>query len=210
MQEASAVPPAFIAGSTATGSSASTTVTVPAGTLTGHVMDAVAVVDSGTVTTPSGWTKVFGPITSSFNNSYWFTRTADAADAAGAPTNTKTYAFAHTASTFRVVLITTSNIIETPDASASGAGGTSTTHITPTVTTTQAGDWVMRAVSADANTVTYTWPTSTELFDSGGTSGISVAALIQSAAGAAGTETATSSGSTGNGSVGMTVAHKHS
>jgi myo-inositol-hexaphosphate 3-phosphohydrolase/alpha-tubulin suppressor-like RCC1 family protein len=143
------VPVSFVAASSADGNSATGRVTVPSSVAQGDTLVLFASTGSGSIATPPGWTSV-GSRTASPLVTSMFTRTASAGDAGA----TVTVSFPSLSKYGLVVAAYRGLDTDSPVAGLeSAAGGSGTTRVTPTLSTSDPA-WVVSYWTDRSSSVT--------------------------------------------------------
>lgn len=187
----------------------------PTGTVDGDVM--VAVIGArGTTsglscTPPAGWTLILQQDRATTGRLYTYWKAASSEGAS----YTFTIAGSTTQHTGGIIAISGANTTAPIDASASdNPGASSSSHVCPSVTTTQADTLVVRAamMAVAGTTGSYTWASATERFDVTATDGTTACQVTTAAteafptAGATGTRTATASTNTSTATASIAIA----
>lgn len=179
---------------TSTGGAA-TVVSYPAGVASGDLLLLQMIVPvSQTVTTPSGWTVVLGPVdTSTYGNRcYVFRKIAGGSEPSSVSVTISSGNGAGIMSAFTGVDGTTP--IDVSASATTATGGSTPNLVSPSVTTTVASTLLVRMYWAHDGTAITPAGGTTEIYDAnapGQPAAIEAATIAQAAAGASGTTTAT-------------------
>jgi PKD domain len=174
---------------------AATVVPYPAGVASGDLLILQFIANAtSTPATPSGWTALFGPTTTTTygNKCYVFWRVAGGSEPSTVSVTISTGQGAGIMSAFTGA--NTSAPINVHAEATLPGGGTSPTMTTPSVTTTVANTMLLRMYWAHDGTAVAPAGTDTEIYDAnapGQPCAIEAATSTQTAAGASGTTTAT-------------------